>query len=463
MSAPLKILHLADTHIGAELPIRSRTPGPRRGDDFIHAYLRVLQRARDENVDLVIHAGDLYDAPHPSSSAVLAAVMPLRQLAEDGIPVLIAPGNHERSLLPSSPFLSHSNITLVARPMTQVYMCRGVRIAISALPCIRRQAGSRFEAALVETGWRDVDADFRILTAHQSFDSAVCGPANYRFARKDPDVVPRETVPSEFDYVAAGHIHRHQLLRPATRLKPRIVYAGSPDRITFAEKDEPKGCVLIEQVSDGLHYRFIEHDVRPMSVWPIAVDGFSRDQLISRVEELIAGLPQNAVADIRVAGVADRQLLRGIRVRERAAALRPDVLLYFSVRGIDFADQVSEQGVSPASTAPPPAPSAFDVIEPAPAHRYIATPSNLAMLPQARGVYAIYDKEGRLLYVGKATNLRSRVQSHLRDSGATNYFSGWTRQAARIETILVQSDEAALELEASLIRRHRPPFNWFGT
>ncbi|MBX3394826.1 MAG: metallophosphoesterase [Phycisphaerae bacterium] len=463
MSAPLKILHLADTHIGAELPTRPRRPGPRRGDDFINAYLRVLQIARDENVDLVIHAGDVYDTPRPSSSAVLAAVMPLRRLADDGIPVLIVPGNHERSLLPASPFLSHPNITIAGGPMTRAYSFRGVRVAVSAWPCIRREASVRFGAALAETGWRDIDADFRILAVHQSFDSAVCGPANHRFSKKNPDVISREAVPFEFDYLAAGHVHRHQFLRPATRLTPRIVYAGSPDRITFAEKDEPKGCVLIEEVSCKLHHRFIEHAVRPMSVWPIAVEGLSRERLISRIEELIAGLPEGAVADIRVAGVADRQLLRGIKVRERAAMLRPDVLPYFSVRGIDFPDQSPEQGISPISTTSPPAVSAFDVIDPAPAHRYVATAGNLATLPQARGVYAIYDREGRLLYVGKATNLRARVQTHMRDSAATNYFSGWTRQAARIETVLVSSDEAALDLETSLIRRHRPPFNWFGT
>lgn len=476
MSASFRILHLADTHIGADLPRRPRLPGPRRGDDFIASYRRVLDRARAENVDLVIHAGDLYDTPAPTNAAIMAAVIPLRELAADGIPVLIVPGNHERCLLPESPFLSHQNIHIVNEPETRVFNGRsGVRVAVSSFPCIRRGVRDRFDEALAATRWREFDADCRILVSHQSFDSAVCGPANYRFPKKDADVVARERVPSEFGYVAAGHVHRHQKLRPAERLTPQIVYAGSTDRITFAEMDEPKGCVLLEVDAGSVAYRFIEHDIRPMSVWPVAVTGLDRRSLLDVLEPIIAGLPENAIAQVRVGGVTDRTAFNGLRIREHVERMRPDVLVNISFRGIDFvrrgADAAGNGGTEPRASGAGGSSdarsvmskSAFGVLQGEVGRVHRVSTGNTAALPRARGVYAMYDASERLLYVGKAADLRSRTRAHLSENGGTNFFYGWTSQIARIEAILAETDEDAIRIESRLIREHKPPFNWFGT
>lgn len=93
MSRPLRILHTADSHIGAELPVRPRDDRPRRGDDFVDSFSRVLDHALNENVDLVIHAGDLFDLPNPSSRTLVATGEPLLGLAASGVPVIIVPGN----------------------------------------------------------------------------------------------------------------------------------------------------------------------------------------------------------------------------------------------------------------------------------------------------------------------------------------------------------------------------------
>jgi exonuclease SbcD len=58
-----------------------------------------------------------------------------------------------------------------------------------------------------------------------------------------------------FDYVALGHIHKHQDLNPNGQ--PHVVYAGSPDRIDFGEKDETKGFVLVNLSKGGAEYEFI--------------------------------------------------------------------------------------------------------------------------------------------------------------------------------------------------------------
>lgn len=158
----------------------------------------------------------------------------------------------------------------MTKPCTLTFRLNGHTVAVSSFPCLRREAAGRFPSALASTEWSSGKADLRILAVHATFESATCGPASYRFRGGD-NVVPREAIPAEFDYVACGHVHRYQALSLPNVEKPRLVYAGSPDRISFAERDEPKGFVMIEETGGRLVHRFVEHEVRPMSIHPLVV------------------------------------------------------------------------------------------------------------------------------------------------------------------------------------------------
>ena len=73
MSGRVRIWHSADSHIGADLPVRPRCGRPRRGDDLVASFRRVMRRAIEQGCDLVIHAGDVFDCPRPSGRALAAA------------------------------------------------------------------------------------------------------------------------------------------------------------------------------------------------------------------------------------------------------------------------------------------------------------------------------------------------------------------------------------------------------
>ncbi|HPF38662.1 MAG TPA: metallophosphoesterase [Phycisphaerae bacterium] len=446
----VRILHIADTHIGADLPRRRRHARPRRGDDFVDRYRNVMRIGLDAGVDLVIHAGDLFDSPRPSADAIAAAAAPMRDAASSGVPVVIAPGNHERSAVSQALPLAHDHIHVLATPRTLLFEVRGLRIAVSGFPCIRRGSAAGFDAALGATGWRDQTADVRILVLHQALDSAVCGPAAFRFRTGD-DVIDRAAIPTEFDYVACGHIHRYQKLRPAERLRPHIVYAGSPDRISFAERDEPKGCVIAEVGPARVAHRFVEHAVRPMSIHPLAVNGRTNDQIMEAIAAIVDGLPDNAIAQVRLTGAAAPDAMKGLRIVENAWRRRPDVIVSVTVRGIEPA---GEANVTSGDAR------IFADVEASRVYRVSA--GNASALPARRGVYAFIDGADRPLYVGKAANLRSRVRAHLSDRTVGNFFDGWIAQATRIEAVLAPDDAAASALELSLIRRWRPPFNIAG-
>lgn len=80
-------------------------------------------------------------------------------------------------------------------------------------------------------------------------------------------------------------------------------------------------------------------------------------------------------------------------------------------------------------------------------------------LPDNPGVYQYYDKEGKILYVGKAKNLKKRVSSYfnkVHDNARTNVL---VRKIATIKHIVVETENDALLLENNLIKKHQPRYN----
>lgn len=83
----------------------------------------------------------------------------------------------------------------------------------------------------------------------------------------------------------------------------------------------------------------------------------------------------------------------------------------------------------------------------------------VARLPAEPGVYQWKDASGRVLYVGKAANLRSRVRSYLGAGDGRPLVRLLMRRAADVEVVLAESAAAALLLENTLIKQERPPYN----
>jgi excinuclease ABC subunit C len=80
-------------------------------------------------------------------------------------------------------------------------------------------------------------------------------------------------------------------------------------------------------------------------------------------------------------------------------------------------------------------------------------------LPDRPGVYRMLDAEGRIVYVGKAKGLRSRVASYFRADQLQPKVQALVRVVAGIEVTVTNSDTEALLLEHNLIKKHRPRFN----
>ncbi|MGB6303298.1 MAG: excinuclease ABC subunit UvrC [Acidobacteriaceae bacterium] len=81
-------------------------------------------------------------------------------------------------------------------------------------------------------------------------------------------------------------------------------------------------------------------------------------------------------------------------------------------------------------------------------------------LPAGPGVYLFHDADGKVIYVGKAKNLRSRVRSYFLEAAQANAKTGsLMREAVDLEYILVANEHEALALENNLIKQRKPRFN----
>ncbi|MCA8959635.1 MAG: DNA repair exonuclease [Planctomycetes bacterium] len=291
----IHVVLFADSHLGFDDPVRPTTQRRRRGDDFFANYLRVVDHVLSERPDLVVHGGDLFCRSRVPARVVDRAYEPLVSIAASGIPVVIVPGNHERSRLPESLWLGVPNLLVFREPSTFLFDCRGTSVAVSGFPFVRRVRDA-FPDMLEQTGWHAASADVRVLCLHQTVEGATVGPKDHIF-RSGNDVIPWRAIPAELPLVLAGHIHRRQVLtRSETR---RVIYPGSIERTSFAEKNEVKGFydLRIDTRPGFLEStRFVPLATRPMVDLELRA---SPDDVREEIASSVAEIDSEAVVRVR--------------------------------------------------------------------------------------------------------------------------------------------------------------------
>lgn len=321
----LRVLFVSDTHLGFDLPTRPQVDRRRRGPDFFACFERALEPALRGEADVVVHGGDLLYRSRVPASLVARALRPLLRVADSGVDVLLVPGNHERSALPYPLLAAHSRVHVFRRPETIVVERHGLRVAFAGFPHAHgvRQA---LPSLLAATGYREAAADARVLCLHHCVEGATCGPPPGYTFRDGEDVIRTADLPDDVAVVLSGHIHRHQVLRSDLRGRPLaapIVYAGSVERTSFAERDEVKGFVTLtlgarNQGCQGgrlVACAFHPLPARPMLVHEVAEGSHAAD-LERRVRAAIAGAPVDVVLQLRVPEtLAGADVLRANRLR----------------------------------------------------------------------------------------------------------------------------------------------------
>ncbi len=283
----IRLLHFADLHLGVENYGRldPETGLSTRLMDFLGAFDFVIDCAIEREVDLVIFAGDAFKNRDPSPTHQREFARRIRRLSAAGIPTFLLVGNHD---LPNAIKRAHAveifdtletpNITVAERPNFYRIETRKGPVQVVALPWVTRShlltrdeyyglSSEQVNEKIAHTLYRIMaqltervkDAEPAILVAHGTVPGAVFGVERSVLLGQDVLLDPTILKDSRYDYVALGHIHKHQSLNE----QPPVVYSGSIERIDFGEANEAKGFVIAE-IDDGpTRWEFVETPTRP--------------------------------------------------------------------------------------------------------------------------------------------------------------------------------------------------------
>jgi len=278
----VRILHFADLHLGVENYGRldSATGLHSRLLDFVRSFDEIVDYAMQAPVDLVVFAGDAYKSRDPTPTQQREFASRIHRLVSAGIPVFLLVGNHD---LPGASSRASSvdifatlqvpNVHVGRRIGTHTIATRAGDVQLVAVPWIvrnqlmsREQYKNRSLAELdeitVEILDRLLQAEFErlredipaIVVYHGAIQGAVYGSERSVLLGHELVITSLFRHP-RVDYVALGHIHRHQVASGSGPLP--MVYSGSVDRIDFGEEREPKGFVVADIAKGQSTFKFI--------------------------------------------------------------------------------------------------------------------------------------------------------------------------------------------------------------
>ncbi len=255
----MKFLHTGDLHIGKTLHEISLL------EDQKYILKQIADVAKEEKVDALIVAGDVYDRSIPAVEAVSLLDDFLTEVSEAGIKILLISGNHDSGerLMFMEQILEKQNIFL-AGDATEPLRCvtfeeSDCKVTFVLLPFIK--------PALV--GAKSSDEAVRRILERENFGGEN-NEENHKYVLvthffvtdcgREPELSDSETQVhvggidnveasafSFFDYVALGHIHKPQTIR-----EQNIVYSGTPLKYSFSEVQQKKSVVIVEVDKSGV-------------------------------------------------------------------------------------------------------------------------------------------------------------------------------------------------------------------
>ncbi|MFC2006751.1 exonuclease SbcCD subunit D [Chloroflexota bacterium] len=286
----LRILHFADLHLGVESygRINAETGLPTRLEDFLRALDQVIDYALENIVDLVLFCGDAYKSREPSPTEQREFAKRISRLSKNEVPMFLLIGNHD---LPNAigrattteifDTLAVRNVHVSNRPDIYRIQTKSGVIQIASLPWLRRNAllskeeTKNLNFAQINQKLQQILTNIiaahalkldptlpSILAAHVWMTGAQIGSEKLLSIGQEHALLLSNVTQPVFDYIALGHIHKHQVLSS----NPPVVYAGSLERLDFSEEEDEKGFYTIEIETDKeTDKRLVSFDFHPIS------------------------------------------------------------------------------------------------------------------------------------------------------------------------------------------------------
>lgn len=298
----IKVLHLSDIHLGSGFShgrINPATGLNTRLEDFVSTLSRCIDQAIASSVDLVLFGGDAFPDATPPPFVQEAFASQFRRLVDAQIPTVLLVGNHDQhsqgqggASLCIYRTLGVPGFVVGDRLMTHQIQTRSGPVQVITLPWLTRSSLltrpetdglslAEVNQLLIERLRVALEGEIRrlqpdvptVLLGHLMTDNANLGAERFLAVGKGFTIPLSLLTRSCFDYVALGHVHRHQNLNKSN--DPPIIYPGSIERVDFSEEKEEKGFVIVQLERGRAQWEFCPLPVRPFRT--IEVDVSSAD------------------------------------------------------------------------------------------------------------------------------------------------------------------------------------------
>jgi exonuclease SbcD len=345
MSDPVRMLHFADLHVGMENYGRLDpvTGTSSRVRDFLERLDEVIDYALAHEVDLAVFAGDAFKNREPDPTQQREFAQRIKRLADAAVPTLLLVGNHDMpgmavkaSAVDIFQALAVPGVIVGDKSGWQEVATRRGPVFLAWIPypmrnrLLAREGNQGKTIDELEQGLRQAVADIlgdlaaeaarhgmpRVLAGHFSVSEAKLGSERTVMLGRDVAVMTSALTEPAWDYVALGHIHRHQDLNPAGA--PPVVYSGSLERIDFGEEREEKGFCWVELERGAVRWQFIPVRARPFRTLQIDARQ-AADPTSAVVETASRAEVDGAVVRVQVRLRAEQQA--SFREREVQGAL----------------------------------------------------------------------------------------------------------------------------------------------
>ena len=326
----MRILHFSDVHIGVENYGRTdpETGLSTRLMDFLSTLDEVVEYAIDTRVDLVLFCGDAYKSRDPTQTHQREFARRIARLANEDIPVFLLAGNHDMPLVTSRataleifPTLDVSKVYVGETLRTHLVPTNAGPVQIVALPWIRRseflsrddtrgltpeEVNETIERKLSELVLSQAEAlDGSIpavLAGHVSVGGATLASEQSMMLGRDHVLLRSSVALPQFDYVALGHVHRHQVLGR----EPLVVYSGSLQRVDFGEEKDEKGFCMVELDPDSRagqrlrDFQFLKVGARRFLTVSVSVERSDPDPTATVIGAIAAHDIQGAIVRVMI-------------------------------------------------------------------------------------------------------------------------------------------------------------------
>ena len=348
----MRILHFSDLHIGVENYGRTdpKTGLSTRLGDFLDSLEQVVEFALNEGVDLVLLAGDAYKGRDPTQTHQREFAKRLNRLSKAGIPTFLLVGNHDLPAASSRatavdifPTLEVANIHVGNSLKTYDVATPSGPLQVLAVPWPRRSAilsredsrGMSIEQVRqtleerltdgIEAAASQLDSTIpAILTGHVTVNGATVGTERSMMLGQDHVLLVSALDRPQVEYIALGHIHKHQILRPDP---PMVVYSGSLQRVDFSEEGDEKGFCVIDldpaapQGQRMTKFEFHKLDARSFVTVDVTVERQDVDPTATVVRAIARKEIAGAVVRVRISLAAESDA--HLKETEIRAALEP--------------------------------------------------------------------------------------------------------------------------------------------